>query len=374
MAAVSKRAFLEDLWWTGVRAVDGAVATTRALSQGTYEKPSRILAVGKAAEAMYLAAADHFQSNIPFLVVTKYGHIFSLSGENVIEAGHPTPDAHSLQAGHSILTFISEMGANERLLFLLSGGSSAIAELPDKELTLEDVVATNTALLSSGKAIGEINDERARASQIKGGKLLSHFKGAHVAVLAISDVKGDAIDTIGSGLGAGNLLDDAHYSCSIVASNAIARAAAAERAKAMGCRVHINEELLYSDVSVAAELIATTLKFGVSGVSIWGGEPTVVLPEVPGRGGRNQDLALRVAKLIQGMENTRVLVAGTDGTDGPTDAAGAYVDGSSWSGTTDGEGALARSDSGSWLERAGCLFKTGPTGTNVMDLVIAIKD
>jgi len=112
---------------------------------------------------------------------------------------------------------------------------------------------------------------------------------------------------------------------------------------------------------------------GEPGVYVLGGEPTIVLPPDPGEGGRNQALAAEIAKRISGIDGLSVLVAGTDGTDGPTDAAGGLVDGSSWKAAQGGEDALARADSGAWLEAAGCRFVTGPTGTNVMDLLVAIK-
>ena len=157
----------------------------------------------------------------------------------------------------------------------------------------------------------------------------------------------------------------------MVASNAIARAAASREAERLGRRVLSSEETLYCDVTDAADRIAATLD-DTAGVRIWGGEPTVVLPETPGEGGRNQALALGVAKRIAGRSGTWVLVAGTDGSDGPTRAAGGLVDGSTW--RPEAAEHLVQADSGPYLERQGALFVTGPTVTNVMDLAVAITE
>lgn len=364
---------LADFWWAGVHAVGGRASTAHYLADSVLEPPTRILAIGKAAEEMYLAAAARFGDAAPCLLVTKHGHATQIQGENVIEAGHPTPDDHSLRAGRAALDFVKAAGPEERLLVLASGGSSAIAELPEAGLTLEDIIRKNDALLSSGRNIGEVNATRAQASQIKGGKLLSHFRGAAITVLGISDVEGDTIEVIGSGIAAGASVQGASYDCHIIASNEIARTAVVDAAKAAGHDVISNQETLYKDVGAAASDIATSLDTDKRGVWIWGGEPTVTLPDNPGRGGRNQELALRVAHLIRGMENTTVFVAGTDGTDGPTDAAGACVTGATWDVAPGASTALERADSWTWFKETGGLFVTGPTGTNVMDLVIAIK-
>ncbi len=209
-------------------------------------------------------------------------------------------------------------------------------------------------------------------SAIKGGGLLSAFAGERVDLLAISDVEGDDIAVIGSGIGArppGMAAD--RYFCRIVASNAMARQAAAQHALRRGLNLLVNEESLFGDVFALAERLGPRLRAMGRGVAIFGGEPTVRLPANPGEGGRNQALALAVAREIAGVENLCVLAAGTDGSDGPTQAAGGFADGATW-----GEGAaeaLARADSGAYLGAGGCRFAPGPTGTNVMDLLVAVR-
>ncbi len=134
--------------------------------------------------------------------------------------------------------------------------------------------------------------------------------------------------------------------------------------------MRLNEESLYGDVFDLALVIGERMRLAKSGVYIWGGEPTVVLPENPGRGGRNQSLALAASEWISGRDNVLLLVAGTDGTDGPTTAAGGLVDGNTWH--EDARQFLQNADAGRYLEQHDSLFVTGPTNTNVMDLVIAI--
>ena len=158
----------------------------------------------------------------------------------------------------------------------------------------------------------------------------------------------------------------------IVASNAIAREAVVAAGVREGWAIQANAETLYDDIHTVASQIAKTLSAGAPGLHIFGGEPTVVLPEHPGNGGRNQALAVLIAREIAGLPGLQVLVAGTDGTDGPTDAAGAIVNGSTWD--VSGQDALESADTGPWLEARGALLRTGPTGTNVMDLVIALKE
>jgi hydroxypyruvate reductase len=190
-------------------------------------------------------------------------------------------------------------------------------------------------------------------------------------VLAVSDVEGDALSTIGSGIGDAPENPPFIFGPHIVASNNVAREAAIRAAKQANLTILSNAEVLYDDVNTLAPQLAGQLKSSPPGLHVFGGEPTVVLPKHPGRGGRNQALALLLAREIYGIEGLTIIVAGTDGSDGPTDAAGAIVDGTTW-----GEGAeqaLARADSGTWLDQRGALLRTGPTGTNVMDLMIALR-
>ncbi|MEL6451946.1 MAG: DUF4147 domain-containing protein [Pseudomonadota bacterium] len=355
------------LWQTGVAAVRGDHAVARALAQGL-DRPDRIIAVGKAAAAMAKPAAQTWP-DVPCLIVTKYGHSADApTHAQVIEAAHPVPDAASVTAGRALQETVAACAPGSHLLMLVSGGASALAEVPVDGLSLDDVKARTDALLASGTPIGAMNATRTELSQIKGGKLLAGFAGAQVTTLALSDVEGDALATIGSGIGDAPRDAGFAFAAQIVASNAIARAAVAA---ASPVPVHTNNETLYDDVAALAPRIAHQLIAGAPGLHIFGGEPVVHLPDNPGLGGRNMALALRLAHDLTGVAGLHVLVAGTDGTDGPTDAAGALIDGATWQDS--GAQALARADAYPWLDRRGALVKTGPTGTNVMDLLIAYK-
>lgn len=358
------------LWSAGVAAVDGYTATRTALTE-TPAKPDRILAVGKAAAAMTRAARD-VCGDIPTLVVTKDGHGTGLPDDvDLIEAAHPVPDARSLVAGRALRDAVQNMPEGSELLLLVSGGASALAEDPVQGKTLDDVTALNRQMLAQGLDIGAMNRKRRRLSRIKGGRLLDYFTGASVRVLAISDVPRDDIAVIGSGIGAALPERRFDYVAQIVASNAHARAAAARAAEADGLTVLASEDALHDDLNALADRIGARLQDMDTGVLILGGEPTVILPDQPGRGGRNQALALALSETIAGRDGIAIVVGGTDGTDGPTEAAGGIVDGTTW-----GEGAadaLTRADSGTYLDARGALLTTGPTGTNVMDLLIALR-
>lgn len=176
---------------------------------------------------------------------------------------------------------------------------------------------------------------------------------------------------IGSGIGALPDHHDFQAQARIIASNAHARASAANKAAELGLDIVANSEALHQDLPTLATQVGAQLRNMPRGVLILGGEPTVVLPENPGQGGRNQALALALAKEIDGEAELTVLVGGTDGTDGPTDAAGGIVDGTTW--TIAAESFLTAADSGSFLAQKNALLMTGPTGTNVMDLLVAIR-
>ncbi|MEM1074810.1 MAG: DUF4147 domain-containing protein [Pseudomonadota bacterium] len=363
---------LISLFDAGVRAVRGESAVAKVIAESDIPEPDQIIAVGKAASSMARAAKLQF-ANAPCLIVTKYGHTEDApSDAEVIEAAHPVLDENSLKAGAKLLSAVKTMPSDSHLLMLVSGGASALAEAPEAGLELSDLKAKTEKMLASGADIHAMNALRKTLSRLKGGKLLAQFGGHKVTTLAISDVEGDALAVIGSGIGDAPLSAGFDFVPHIVASNAIARSAVAKRATEFGLVTKTNDETLYADIKSLGPRIGRALAAGASGVHIWGGEPTVILPENPGRGGRNQALALLLAREIAGRDGLRVLVAGTDGTDGPTDAAGAIVNGETWAAS--GQQALDRADAGTWLDARGALLKTGPTGTNVMDLVIAIKD
>ena len=359
-----------DLWRAGVESVDGYRATLKA-TKGL-DRLDRILAVGKAAGAMARAAAEQFE-DVPVLVVTKDGHAKGLPAHaHVLEASHPVPDARGLVGGRALRETVEGMAPGSHLLLLVSGGASSLAEdlVPGK--TLDDLEVLNRQLLADGLDIATMNAERRKLSRIKGGGLLAHFPGARATVLAISDVPGDDPGVIGSGIG---LLPDApefEARASIIASNAQARDAVALAARQAGFEVHANDEAMHDDYLTVATRIGKRLRQMPRGAMVFGGEPAVILPDAPGRGGRNQALALALAREIAGQPGLTVIVGGTDGTDGPTDAAGAIVTGKTWA--ENAQEYLDRADSGSFLNKADALLVTGPTGTNVMDLVIAIRN
>lgn len=360
------------IWQAGVDAVSGDASVSLALSALSTRPPDQIIAVGKAASAMTQAAIRHFRYSGPALVVTKYGHGSGLPAPaRVIEAAHPVPDENSLLAGRALVRAVRDMKPDGHLLVLVSGGASSLAELPREGLTLKDLADENNRMLAAGLDIHAMNAHRKTLSQIKGGQLLGQFRGASVTVLAISDVQGDDLSVIGSGIGSapdGAAYDfDAH----IVASNSVARAAATDRARTLGLTVLDNAETLYGNVSDLAPTIGQHLRASRRGVHILGGEPTVVLPENPGQGGRNQALALMLAREISGTSGLTVLVAGTDGSDGPTNAAGAIINGTTW--TQSAQRAIREADSGRWLDQRDAVLRTGPTGTNVMDLLVAVR-
>jgi len=366
-----KQAVIE-IWQAAIDAVYGRQAVLNALDEDSAFEPDLVIAVGKAASGMCQGALECFP-RCDALVVTKYDHTDPVLRANervqVIESAHPIPDQNSLDAGKALLDRIRTMPADSRVLLLVSGGASALAEALPEDMTLADLQAVTDEMIAGGKTIAQINGWRKQASSIKDGKLVQAFSGAEIRVYAISDVEGDSISTIGSGIG------DCHRAkvtarSTVIASNQIAREHAVHKATELGLTVRQNEETLYGDVFELAPAIANRLRDAEPGVYIWGGEPTVILPQNPGRGGRNQSLALAVSEQLAGKNNISLLVAGTDGTDGPTIAAGGLVDGNTWSDAA--RLALQNADAGSYLEQHDSLFVTGPTNTNVMDLAIAI--
>ncbi|MFT5220697.1 MAG: glycerate 2-kinase [Gammaproteobacteria bacterium] len=375
-ASETRKQTIETIWKAAIASVAGYQAVANALATDPPFQPGLVLAVGKAAVGMCQGALDNL-APCAALVVTKYDHadadFFNRPQVEVIESAHPVPDQNSILAGKTLLERISDLSNESRVLLLVSGGASSLAESLVDGTSLQDLQRITDEMLSAGNTIAEINGRRKQLSLIKDGRLIEAFKGIEIRVYAISDVEGDSIGTIGSGIG------DCYRACTtasstIIASNQIARNNAVAAAEKLGLSVHHNEESLFDDLFSLVPVIAQTLESAKPGMYLWGGEPTVVLPQNPGRGGRNQSLALALAETLQGRNDISVLVAGTDGTDGPTDAAGGLVDGDSWGDTKAARDALSRADAGPYLEQRNSLFVTGPTNTNVMDLIIAIVD
>lgn len=370
------RQTLEGLLQVGIQSVKGknAVADALALAK-PLPSPSHILAVGKAAVAMYLGLPDLLRADCPALIVTKDGHTEDYQAPPyvvLLESAHPVPNQASLLAGSQVYDFVRNCGPKDRLLLLVSGGASALVEHLREEFDFNDLIDLTTNALSRGLAIGEINTARKQISRLKGGQLLAKFGGRSVDVLAISDVRHDAISVIGSGLGHA-IAPKFSYNTRIIAANHVAREAIQVAATEAGLDVHGNTESLYGDINEVSSSIKLTLETGLPGLYIFGGEPTVELPENPGNGGRNQGLALLLARDLAGRSDIALVVAGTDGSDGVSDGAGAFVDGNSFSLAAGGNDVIIRANSGQFFKATGDQIVTGPTGTNVMDVVIALK-
>lgn len=373
---IDHRNTLLNLFRTAVSSVKGDISVRNWVSRHDVKPPTHIVAVGKAATAMFEGLPDDWRNTTPTYLATKTDHLGNGEfGSNVeaFETSHPIPDQSSLKAGKGLLDFVAGCPTGSRLMMLVSGGASSLVEHLKPGVSSADLVALTKAALAEGADIGEINQRRQAISAVKGGGVLASFKGQHVDVLAISDVAGDSISVIGSGIGAPPEHTGFTYKCSVVASNVVARDAMVQAANSLGIKTITNQENMYADVLEVAARIAQEIMEGPEGLYVYGGEPTVVLPKNPGRGGRNQALALELARYIIGRNDIVGLVAGTDGTDGPTHAAGAFLDGVTYKKMPGAEKAQKRADSGEHLSRTGDAVITGPTGTNVMDLAIFLK-
>ena len=388
---------LVEIFMAGVaRAAPGpAVAAATA----GMARPDAILALGKAAVAMARAALERWPGT-PCLVVTNAGNAADLPGARVLVGGHPVPDAGSLAAGEALLSAAASLRAGQRGLALISGGGSALAVAPVTGVTLAHKAEVARLLLGAGLDIAATNRVRARLSRLKQGGLARAAAPATLDALILSDVVGDDLAAIASGPtvapapgeDARALLERAGLWARIPAA---ARAAieapppspppaatarlvgsnrlSAEAMLAVAPGAVLDPAPLVGDVAQAAERVAEAARRG-PGTTLWGGETTVVL-HGDGSGGRNQELALRVAEALEGLGRPwAFLSGGTDGRDGPTDAAGAMVDGGTLgriaAAGLDAADHLARNDSHPALAAAGDLLVTGATGTNVADLQI----
>lgn len=407
------RARLLRLYQAGLDAVAGDRCTADALRTDPVAGPVRAVAIGKAAGSMLAGAGAALGAGLEAaLLITKPGHARGPvpAATEFIEAGHPVPDAGSLRAGQRLLAFLAAGPADAHWLFLISGGASSLVEVPIAGVGLAELQRLNRWLLASGLPITRMNALRRRCSLIKGGRLREHLRGRPARVLLISDVPGDDPAIIGSGLlfppadepalepdglpdwlremlarapepttesASGTAAEAAAVRAEVVASLDRALDAIATAAASAGLAVYRTARRLDGDAERTGQELAEALLRGPPGVHLWGGETTVRLPEHPGLGGRCQQLALAAATLLAGRQGSALLAAGTDGSDGPGDAAGACVDG--WTvarGTEaglDARVALAQADAGRFLAAAGDLLDTGPTGTNVTDVVIGIK-
>jgi hydroxypyruvate reductase len=344
--------------------------------------PVWLAAVGKAAPAMALGAHEALGARIAqSLIITREGHtppeLLAIPNVEVVTGSHPVPDQRSLAAGARLLEWVEALPIDARPLFLVSGGASSLVEVLKPGTTLVDLERFTERELAAGTAIGELNARRIALSRIKGGRLTARLAGRPARALYVSDVPGDDPGVIGSGiLGRASEGED-RIERTIVASVERAVAGAAAAAQARGFTVHAPARRFDGDALRLAARFAHELRLSQSQVCVWGGESTVQLPANPGQGGRNQHLALAAAKLIAGQADLLLLAAGTDGTDGVTDDAGALIDAESCGRIAldglDVDECLAHADSGRALAASGDLLHLGPTGTNVGDLVIGLK-
>ena len=392
-----------------IRAVQPDDAVARALEGQEFPGRVVLVAAGKAAWQMAKAAHDCLGSRIEDgVVVTKYGHSMGpIANFSCREAGHPVPDENSFAGTREALALVRDLTAADTVLFLLSGGGSALFEEPlVPGWELQDITRQ---LLACGADIVEVNTIRKRLSAVKGGRFAQACAPARVFAIVLSDILGDPLDMIASGPAAADsatcaeaqaiaekyrlrLSEDARALLAKetpkVLTNVTTRITGSVRAlcaaAAESCREEGYEPVLLTDQlccqareagSFLASVVRTHAADGKKLAFLAGGE-TVVRLTGSGRGGRNQELALAAAGGIAGIPGAAVFSLGSDGTDGPTDAAGGYVDHETAAQLkalgVDIYRVLENNDAYHALEKTGGLLITGPTGTNVNDVAVAL--
>ena len=366
----------------GLRRVDGRRCVRAALAGAAPGAPVWVAAVGKAGATMALGAHDALPGAIAHtLVITRDPlGLPELATHAAVEthlSAHPVPDERSLAAGARLLAWVDALPRDAQPLFLISGGASALVEVLEQGATLHDLAALTQRSFTEGMPIGELNARRAALSRIKGGRLAARLKGRAARALFVSDVPDDDPRVIGSGLMGPAADGPDRVERVVVASIDDAVAAVAVAATELGLEVQSAPRRFADDAVRLAARFAHELSLSAAQLCVWGGESTVTLPEHPGRGGRNQHLALAAARLIAGHEELLLLAAGTDGSDGVTEDAGALVDAESCArlalAELDLDQCLRSADAATALAASGDLVHTGPTGTNVGDLVIGLK-
>ena len=399
----------DEIIKSALRAVRPDEAVTRALRDIAPRGRVRLVAAGKAAWQMAKTARDCLGSRIERgVVVTKYGHVMGpIEGVDCYEAGHPVPDENSFRGTQAALDLVKGLTAEDTVLFLLSGGGSALFEKPlVSGAELQDITGQ---LLACGANIVEINTIRKRLSAVKGGRFAQLCAPAQVFAVVLSDILGDPLDMIASGPACPDsstcaqalsiaqkyglrLSQEAlallHKETPKALSNVTTQItgsvrelcrAAGETCRALGYEPVLLTDLLACQAKEAGSFLASILRTHAGSdkrlAFIAGGETVVVLTG-KGKGGRNQELALAAAEGIDGLDGAAVFSVGSDGTDGPTDAAGGYTDGSTAQ-TLREQGisisqTLRDNDAYHALEACGGLIITGPTGTNVNDVAVAL--
>lgn len=388
-----------------------------------------IVGAGKASARMALACEEVLGGRLgKGIVVVKEGHGERLQKVEIREAGHPIPDERGYRAATEIVKFLSGTKEKDLVLCLISGGGSAMLALPSEGVSLEDKRETTQLLLHCGATIREINAVRKHLSRIKGGKLARYAYPSHLIALILSDVIGDDLGSIASGL---TVPDDTSYEDALfifkkyglqdnlpssvlrhitdgvqgkieeapkrgdplfnkvtnvlVGNNLLALNGAKKKAESLGYNALILTSGLSGEARVAAKVLASILKevaksqnpLGQPASLIAGGETTVTL-KGDGLGGRNTEFALAAANEIDGQNGLAILSCGTDGTDGPTPAAGAIVDGTTVSRARQMGLSptlfLEKNDSYNFFKKLGDLIITGPTRTNMMDIAIMVAE
>ncbi len=386
-----------------------------------------VVGAGKATAVMAKAIEAILSDRIDDGIISvKYGHTEVLQHIDTIEANHPVPDQNGVDASRRILALALEAQKQDLVICLLSGGGSALLALPAGDLTLADKQETTNLLLACGATIHEINAVRKHLSAIKGGRLAQAAAPARIVTLILSDVVGDDLDVIASGptvpdqstfadcmavierydlfsklprrvhdhmaCGLSGKIEESpksdshqwtHTANVIVGSNRLALEACSHQAENQGYTPVLLSCLLEGEArniaqmhaAIAKEILASGRPVCAPACLLSGGETTVTL-KGNGRGGRNQEFALATALAIDGSPYIVSLNAGTDGTDGPTDAAGAVADHTtaarSRTAGLDIRRHLSNNDAYPFFKKLGDLVMTGPTGTNVMDLNIIL--
>ena len=378
-----------------------------------------VIGAGKASAPMALAM-EELLGPVAGVVLVKDGHLAPVNYIKLLEASHPLPDKRSVQGARAIMELVQSAGADTLIFNLLSGGGSALMVAPAKGISLADKQRMTELLLAAGADINQINMVRKHLSLLKGGRLAQLAAPARLVSLIISDVVGDRLDSIASGptvadastwRDVGDIFTEFNLwaqapaaicrllqaglageapdtpkdipdtsSNLIVASNRQALMAAKEKALALGYNSLLLSSGIAGDTSEAAGFHAAIARevrqnrqpVAAPACIISGGETTVALPQHHGLGGRNQEFVLTALRHIRDLPGVLVLSLGTDGNDGPTDAAGGQVDSASWQKARelglDYYDCLARHDAYNFLKATGDLIITGPTNTNVMDL------
>ena len=403
-----------------LKAADPAEAVRRHFTSRLISPPGgydRIFVVGagKATASMARAIERILAKRITGgLINIKHGHAARLTRIEQNECGHPIPDEAGVRGAQRIAAIARDATARDLVICLISGGASALLPLPAPQIALAEKQATTNLLLGCGATIHEINAVRKHISAIKGGQLAALASPAHVVSLILSDVIGDNLDVIGSGptspdastfdmarsvfdkYGVWNKVPRAvrqrlekgsrgeiaetpksldNVDNRIIGSNRLALDAAAREAQALGFKTLIlsstiegeTREIAGMHAAIARELRQSGNPLDPPACIVSGGETTVTLLG-KGKGGRNQEFALAAAVGIAGLKDVLIFSAGTDGTDGPTDAAGAQADGTTFSRGPEALRRLANNDSYEFFAQLNDLIVTGPTGTNVMDI------